>query len=282
MVQLLIDGDCIAYRAAFASEKTKYLVSSTLTGYGEFDSHAEAKADAERTVGHIWSRKDVQPEDQALLIASVMIKDIVARYADENPEAQVYLSGVGNFRTARATRAEYKGNRAGTPRPTHLKAIRQQLVDRGAIVSSGEEADDLMGIAATAAPEASIICSIDKDLMQIPGRHYNFVTKEEVRVSPREAALNLYAQILSGDPVDNVPGLPGIGPVKARKLLAECKSPYECWRTALELYEKQFGPTDGPRFARECADLVYVRRSVGDCFAVPVKSTNRVTDRKAS
>ncbi len=284
MTKLLIDGDVIAYRAGFASEKTKYLVTRdapdgagmSISGYA--DDHKTAKS----IPGDLWSRKEVQPEDQALMIADIMVKDIKEHYASENPTCVVYLSGVGNFRHSVATRASYKGNRSGSVPPVHLKAIRNHLIARGAIVSVGEEADDLLGIAATAAP-GSVICSVDKDLLQVHGRHYNFVTKEEVTISPKQAVLNFYAQVLSGDAVDNVPGLTGIGPVKAKKALEDCKSPLDCWQTALRMYNEEFGAT-GYDFAVEAARLVFVRRKEGEIWQPPTEQLSNdsgVTLKKA-
>lgn len=275
MVKLLIDGDLICYRAGFASEKTKYLVqlqtsSGAFATQGYFDDAAEAKkfgADGEE-IRLTWSRKEVQPVEQAILICDVMIKDIRERYAAENPTCVVYLSGVGNYRNSVATRATYKGNRSGSVPPVHLKAIRQHLIDRGAIVSQGEEADDLLGIAATAEP-GSIVCSIDKDLLQIPGRHYDFVKKEEVTISPKQAVLNFYAQVLSGDATDNVPGLTGIGPVKAKKILENATGSFGCWGLASYHYIQEFGPVKGPVYALEAARLVYVRRKVGEVWSPP-------------
>jgi hypothetical protein len=270
MTKLLIDGDVIAYRAGFAAEKSKYLVGgsvSTPLMVEEFDDAKAAKEAAFSRDGVVWSRKDVHPVEQALLIAEIMIKDIKERYGSENPSVVVYLSGVGNFRNSIATRASYKGNRSGSVPPVHLKAIRSHLIERGAIVSQGEEADDLLGIAATANP-GSIVCSVDKDLLQIPGRHYNFVTKEEVTITPKEGALNFYAQVLSGDSTDNVPGVTGIGPVKARKLLADCKTPLACWLRLVEVYVDEF-KTNGLKYALEAARLVYVRRTVGEMWNPP-------------
>lgn len=269
-VKLLIDGDIIAYKAGFAAEKTKYLVlgSRDFAAHNkEITLHDDA-ASAKAVNGEIWSRKEVQPVDQAILICDVMIKDIKERYAAENPSVSVFLSGVGNFRNSIATRASYKGNRSGSVPPLHLKAIRQHLIDRGALVSQGEEADDLLGIAATAAP-GSVVCSIDKDLLQIPGRHYDFVKKEEVTISPKQAVLNFYAQVLSGDATDNVPGLTGIGPVKAKKALEGCNSPGACWHQALTMYCGEFGNELGPKYAVEAASLVYVRRKVGEVWSIP-------------
>lgn len=265
MTKLLLDLDVVAYRAAFAAEKTKYCVTNAGVSILGFYDDAKAAKEAGGVDYTIWSRKDVQPVDQAILIADVMTKDIHDHYKAENPSSVGFLSGIGNYRFGIAARASYKGGRASPP--THLKAVREHLIARGAVVSAGEEADDLIGIAATSSPD-SVVCSIDKDLMQLPGRHYNFVTKEEVTVSKKDAVLNFYVQVIAGDSVDNVPGCAGYGPVKARKALAECRNAYECWRTALDVYGSVYGP-DGPKFALETAQLVYVRRTVGGFFTPP-------------
>lgn len=270
-MKLLIDGDIIAYRAGFATDKTKYFVESTGHGAEEYQKFDDAKAARAAMVGGdvLWSRKETEPEDKALMLIDVMLGDIRAHYAAENPTLVVYLTGVGNFRNSIAARATYKGNRSGTVPPAHLKALRSHLVSKWlAVLSVGEEADDLIGIEATKSQGSSIICSIDKDLKQLPGRFYDFVNKEEVTISPKEAWLNFYSQVISGDATDNVPGLTGYGPVKARKALGGLKNNRACWLKVLELYKAEFGPK-AEQYALECAQLVYVRRSVGDMFNAP-------------
>lgn len=270
-VKLLIDGDVIAYRAGFATEKAKYLV--TTQGYeplGATDDAKSAKHNSGDGANFVWSRKEVEPEDKALMIVDVMIREMLARFPGLSGFC-VYLSGVGNYRHGIATRASYKGNRDGAAKPVHHKAIVEHLKTAWrAEVSKGEEADDLIGIAATEAP-GSIVASIDKDLLQIPGRHFNFVTKEELTISPKEAVINFYAQALSGDPVDNVPGVKGIGPVKARKALEGCTSPLACWQRTVDVYVDTYGTDDGERFALEAAKLVFVRRQVGQEWSPPTK-----------
>ena len=64
------------------------------------------------------------------------------------------------------------------------------------------------------------VVGIDKDLLQIPGNHYNFVKRELRFVDDDEAHLLLMRQCLTGDSADNIPGIRGIGPKKADKLLS--------------------------------------------------------------
>jgi hypothetical protein len=273
MGALIIDGDIIAHRAGFATDKTKYLVQHWGGGIEEhLDSRAAKEAVAASTGGIIWSRREAEPESTALLLVDTMIGEIRDRYASENLSMCIALSGVGNWRHSVATRATYKGNRDGSVRPTHMRAIRQHLINKGAMVSQGEEADDFMGIWATDYP-GSIICSNDKDMLQIPGRHFNFVTKEEITVSPKEACLNFYTQVIAGDTTDNIPGCQGYGAIKARKMLEECTSPYECWKTALAVYDETYEETYqrhwGFEYAFETAQLVFIRRHPGEMWHAP-------------
>lgn len=250
---LLIDGDVIAYRAAFATEKTKYLVTSG-ESHCEYDTAKEAKEHE----GVLWSRKELKDVAEAEMIVRMMIKDMRARYPKHVP--RLWLSPlIGNFRDTIATRAKYKGNRDGKPKPTHLAAIRMFMIDDlKAIVTEGQEADDAIGIDATANP-GSVLASIDKDLLMIPGIHFNFVTKEEVTISPKQAMMNFYTQMLTGDAADNVPGVPGIGPAKAKAILAAAREPEEARTFVHSQYRAAFGASALVYF-QEAEALLWIRR----------------------
>jgi 5'-3' exonuclease len=81
---------------------------------------------------------------------------------------------------------------------------------------AGLEADDVLGIFATRDPKA-IICSMDKDMKTIPCNLWNGT--DLLKVSEAEADYFHLHQTLTGDTTDGYPGCPGIGPVKAAKLL---------------------------------------------------------------
>jgi 5'-3' exonuclease len=105
-----------------------------------------------------------------------------------------------------------------------------------AVVSKGEEADDLIGIAATEGGKESIVVSIDKDMLQIPCRHYNPNKKEFTVVSDFDGLKFFYTQILTGDRADNIKGLYGVGPKKAEKMLADCKTEADMYEECLHQY----------------------------------------------
>lgn len=133
---------------------------------------------------------------------------------------RIYISGEDNFRYKIAKSKPYKGNRATMVRPRFLAHCKQYLVDNyNALVIHGYEADD--AIASDMTLNNAYHCGIDKDMLQIPGRHYNYVNKEWKTVSPEEAIVTLYRQILTGDSSDNIPGLPRVGPKTAEGIITD-------------------------------------------------------------
>ena len=103
--------------------------------------------------------------------ADQMMQDILADTGSTS--YSVYLTGSGNFR--REIAPSYKANRPDS-RPKHWEAVREFLVTQHkAVVCNGFEADDQLGIDQDKTHGATVICSIDKDLLQIPGKH---MTKE--------------------------------------------------------------------------------------------------------
>lgn len=155
----------------------------------------------------------------------------------------LFLTGKDNFRDKLATIKPYKGQRDPFQKPRHLQAVREFLVKKyGAEVVDGQEADDAMGIAATTpGNEDCIVCSIDKDLDMIPGAHYNWVKDIYYEIKPAAAWRNFYSQMLQGDTTDNIPGLSGVGPKTAAKILADCTTPESMFGTVFREYYNRYG-----------------------------------------
>ncbi|CAB4130684.1 exonuclease [uncultured Caudovirales phage] len=197
----------------------------------------------------------------ALARADQMIQDILADTGSTS--YNVYLTGTGNFR--RDISASYKANRPDN-RPKHWEAVREFLVTQHkAIMCNGYEADDEMGVQQDKETMSTVICSIDKDLLQIPGRHYNFVKKLHSVVSPENGLKFLYMQSLIGDRSDNIFGVAGIGPVKAEKALAELL-PEEWYDKCRELYN------DDERFHLNMK-LLYIWQKPNDSWEPPQVAT---------
>lgn len=117
----------------------------------------------------------------------------------------------------------YKSNRKDKVRPQHLSAVMNHLKAGNACWHPGLEADDVMGILATHPDSLDELCivTIDKDLDQVPGLHHNPDKETRYTVSPDDGHLYKWRQVLSGDPTDFYPGIPGIGVKKAAAILDE-------------------------------------------------------------
>lgn len=120
---------------------------------------------------------------------------------------QLYITGSNNFRYQ--IYPEYKGNRVDMARPIHLQTMREHLITKwAAAISDGCEADDCVGIA-QCTQEDTCIAGIDKDLLMIPGKHFNYNKEEFTDISDHQAMFNFYMQLIQGDKGDNIPGYDG-------------------------------------------------------------------------
>jgi 5'-3' exonuclease len=201
-------------------------------------------------VESIEKHVDPEPVEYCLHTIKSMIHNVMDK--TNASEARIFLTGEGNYREQIDSRYPYKGHRS-PEKPTHFEAAKKYLIERfDAEVVDGCEADDAMGVAqwgmtmnhlGEIAPYAgndtdeTIICTTDKDLNMIPGWHYNFQKDEKYWVDGDEADLFFYKQLLTGDSVDNIKGIKGIGPVKAEKLLQDCKNNYERYIVCKNAYE---------------------------------------------
>lgn len=121
--------------------------------------------------------------------------------------------------------SEYKANRT-QPKPKWYEQIKEYLIsEHGAKIAYGMEADDALGINQS---DDTILCSIDKDLDQIPGKHYKWAIwrngsiitpSSSYEVTEYNGRSFLWQQMLIGDTSDNIKGIPMIGKVKAERLL---------------------------------------------------------------
>jgi DNA polymerase-1 len=152
----------------------------------------------------------------------------------------IALSDNKNFRKELCD--TYKANRADQRKPILLEFLREYVQENMPYNSMEElEADDVMGIMATTdnfIEGRKIIVSIDKDLLQIPVDVYN---PDKDELSPAEYRDGNYlhmTQTLTGDSVDGYPGCPGIGPVKAKKILDLESDPAARWELVCQAYEK--------------------------------------------
>jgi 5'-3' exonuclease len=129
--------------------------------------------------------------------------------------------------------------------PDWFGELKEYLGEQPNIVKAvGMESDDLLRMWSFQAVEAGdpfVLCSIDKDLDCIPGLHYNSKYRKSYEVTPDEANAFYWQQILQGDSTDNIPGLPRVGPVKAKAMLAGLKTEEERQQRVIKEYQSVYG-----------------------------------------
>jgi hypothetical protein len=190
-----------------------------------------------------------------------IIYSILDRF--ETSDFRGFLTGKGNFRNEVTT---YKANRDPNNRPRYYKEIREYLIaEWRAEVTEGIEADDALALNHDG---NTVICSTDKDLRTLPGYFYNIATGELEHIDETQAITNFLVQLMVGDKVDNIAGLPN--PAKAhhknppnftdataRELLTG--TPDQNLAIISNLYKQQYGE-QWEQIFNERAMLLWIQR----------------------
>ena len=168
-------------------------------------------------------------------------RDMARRYLDELTErfkpssVIICLSGPNNFRYT--INPNYKSSRKDTRKPIVYSPLKEWMLNNFSTrMEEGLEADDLLGIMATSAPECldAIVVSPDKDLQTVPCTLYR---QGDLKTITLEEANRFHMyQTLTGDMTDGYPGCPGVGPKTAEKLLQG--NPENHWGVVVQAYEK--------------------------------------------
>jgi DNA polymerase I len=222
-------------------------------------------------------------EDVDLPLAKSRLDYNINRIIEDSgcSEYKLFVSGKGNFR--KEIDPSYKLHRADKPTPKWREDLRLHLLYAwGAIECNGYEADDACGIHQCSGG-STIICGIDKDLLQIPGKHYQWpiIRKGEIvrpalyhDIDEETGWRNLFTQALTGDTADNIKGVHGIGPKKAEKILEGCHTEGEFYTTVYTAYttrawmdDDATEETETQRFFRNC-DMLYIWRELGITYSI--------------
>lgn len=208
-INMFIDTDSIFFKIAYNDASNKELSSS----YDKFCRAMELEV----------KNKLMNPFDEE--------EELVSIYA---------VKGKDNFR--KELSSDYKSKRPELDEgiKKRLNFLHAHALNKGAVASTGMEADDLVSIWAYEAREKDeqyVICGIDKDLLQIPGNHYNYNKNTWTFIDDNIANYNLMIQCLTGDTTDNIKGIKGIGPKKAAAILKDIINPADRWERVIKEWE---------------------------------------------
>ena len=287
----IIDADVLVYRCGFVSQDS---IHKVLDQEGDVLEEFSSKSDANDFSELMALSEGITPKieteiipkshDDVDMIVNTMIKNIVVK--SESTDYICYLSGKENFRNDVAKSKEYKGNRKDSVKPIHYKYIREYIEENHpTIISDNCEADDLCAMrlftefkkaqkSRLKSDCGAILCSIDKDLRNIPGYHYNITSRVIDWVSPKAANKHFAKQLLTGDATDNIPGISyfsgkkkKVGPKTAEKMLKEATKIPELYEKVCDVYE-EFAGEDWELKLQEVGTLLWMQRSPEEQFDV--------------
>ena len=271
-MQPLIDGDILLYEIGSCGQYTDEATGDLVIREFDFVAHLLDQK-VKEICAMVWAT-----EEPILYITNnwrIHKKENRQRVREGKAEKEF----VPNFRDKVAHAKKYKGNRVNE-KPFHYDNLIAYM--RGKYdtrVAEGFEADDLICIEQYSRLHLldTIICTRDKDLRICQGMHYGWECGKQRQFGPERVDeigyIHLYgektkvikgvglkffyAQLITGDTTDNIPGLPKGGPVLAFNTLAELTTHKELEDAVVGLYKKKFGDDWKEQFLEQ-ANLLWM------------------------
>ena len=263
VLTVLVDTDIPVYKVAAIADGKHYLYRGKKYRYKK--DAVKACTDEGNNVSMIEEAYSPWSEDKAIKA----LESTLGAWEKAFPGAAfIYcLSSPLNFRYE--IFPEYKSARKGKRKPYHRATLTKYVIEKlNGVTMTGYEADDVVGIlqeqTKAAGVNTPIICSIDKDLLCIPGLHWNPDKGTVNEVSELEAFRNFGEQVLKGDSTDSIPGLKRVGPATATKILADCDSVESIWDTVRETYLVKKGESE--EYLHQMASMVWIHRKPGTTY----------------
>ena len=269
-MHFLIDADTALYKAGCSDEERWYEIVNEdgevlQTHTYKKDATGFASMDPSLTIRPC---KSAGPLKNALSNLKTYMNKIIEH--DKCTSYEVFIGGEGNFRLD--VDPNYKTSRDPLAKPIHLKEMKDYMVKKyKATRCDGMEADDVVSYLCQQDLENNCIVSVDKDLRNSPGWHFNPDTLIMDYVTEADADLNFYRQLLMGDSTDGIVGIAGYGKAKALALLPE-SLPEDVMCEAVWYHYQERG-YDSEYFIQQ-ARLLWMLREEGVMWEPPISVTN--------
>jgi 5'-3' exonuclease len=273
----LIDGDPLIYQAYWHVKRTyetylKKLKKRFTDGEIDEEHYNGQLVLAEKSFAKNGFAKAKINMD--MLLENILNELFVDEYA-------IAVGGVGNYRLD--IHPEYKASKTRaavrSSKPVWFDDLKDYLAAKEESISTdGYEADDLLRIWSNDCKRTDtdyIICSIDKDLDCIDGKHYINIhptkPKHQYEITAEYADWFYWYQVLMGDNVDNIPGLKGCGPKTAAKILEDVE-PCDYQKAVCIAYHNKYDDPKGDQYGYENmlfnGRLIHIWRSFDDHFKI--------------
>lgn len=232
--------------------------------------------------------------DTGIARSSLMGKIEAGMRAAKAQTARIVLTSEAShkgYRYAVASVKPYQQQRAGKVKPRNWRFLRDFMTEgrlpHELIVTDIAEADDELARLARLPGPTPILMSNDKDLRMVPGWHLTWtdhilINVNSFLVDSRDKEYGEYwfwKQMITGDPVDTIPGLPGqyytnakgerkvrkLGEVGAGLILQGVRSTEAAVKVVREAYENWYGD-EALVHMLEQASLLWMRIDPSDPF----------------
>lgn len=268
------DCDPIVYRAAFASQKTKYFFEKDGVLVSDvFNSADGAKKWLQQMEEFGIDTSEYKRESiieyltpkQARRKFDKIIKEYKKAAGDTIISFLGLLTPVGDkHKCIKGIEHQYQGNRSSLPeKPKYFEMLREYAEGHPFIkvCDDGYEADEFLIHYAERDGEDAVVVSIDKDMCTAQNTwvihmakdgsgtpvwntglgHLSLETRDSGKIGVGGGFKYLAYQAISGDAVDGYKGCLGVGHVKAVETIIDCKTEAEVVESCLNLYKNVYG-----------------------------------------
>lgn len=259
-----LDGDLLLYSIAFATQKNIYHIYCE----GNLAWVGSSKAEINRIFKGIEYDYEKYVYVQPMMSAVETYKTVIKRYMKQfgTKDVVVVLTGATNYRIDLAVSKVYKGTRHQA-KPYNYADLKEYMIKMGALVTVDEEADDYLSYM-TYNNYKTVAVTQDKDALNTPSYIYRPDTKELVHVTEEMATKSFWTQVITGDSVDNIPGLPRCGKAKAEAVLEGCTTYQECEQAVAMAYACHPKVDDPEAYLIEQATLLWMRREPEEMWTI--------------
>lgn len=272
----LIDGDELAYCAAFSTQSNYYSV--TKDGV-ELWRHTRKKETIEYIGNHDFkmsSKQELLGVDPGYARARLWMREVLE--ALKTDKYRIFFNGANNFRYKLATITPYKGNRDEASKPKLLPNMKEFITNTwGSESIDTLESDDCLSVYQE--DDSTVIVTQDKDLNMVPGWRWNTRNRKLSKISVEEGRHSFYEQLIMGDATDCIPGLSGVGPVRANNILKGCATEAEYYHAVLDAYIKHIKAGKNKwesdlsvrEMLWEIGNLLWMRREPNKTWEAPIR-----------
>jgi hypothetical protein len=267
MHTVFVDSDSFLYLAAFKAEPTTYWLDHGRGKPSDFSTKAEAIAfcienDLDQT--KITKEKNLCSPRQARRFLDEVVSGALGvyhkwyvkhLYDSYNVQYEYSISSTESFR--KDIYPKYKGTRP--PKPHYYNLLRDTFIETyDPIIVSKMEADDVVAEKHYEMwckdPNSSCIATLDKDLYNVPGIHYNTQKRAVMNVDKWKAIHTFCTQMLIGDRSDNIVGIKGVGPKTAEKMLCDPIFTTNNFSSPKQYFMEQYNSVIFPAYIKEFGD----------------------------